>query len=158
MTASERKLTAFAFAAGLALSLCTLQLGLIVDDWAQILRARGQLPQLGDAWDLYNFTGAPGAFPKMIADGPYPWWSYAQMRLGFFRPLSSALIHLDVNVIGDHVVLWNLHSIAWYLALLGLVFALYRRVLSSAAAPLALLFFAIDDAHWMPVGWLANRS
>lgn len=159
MTASERKLTAFAFAAGLALSLCTLQLGLIVDDWAQILRARGQLPQFGDPWDLYSFTGSgPDAFARLIADGPYPWWTYPHIRLGFFRPLSSALIHFDVSVIGDHVVLWHLHSIAWYLALLGLVFTLYRRVLPAAAAPLALLFFAIDDAHWMPVGWLANRN
>src|SRR5690606_22597983 len=81
-----------------------------------------------------------------------------EMRVGFFRPLSSALIHLDLAAFGDRVVLWHLHSIAWYLALLALVLALYRRVLPPGAAELAVLFFAVDDAHSIPVGWLANRN
>lgn len=152
-------LTRFAFALGLLLSLCTLQLGLAVDDWGQILRVRGALTELGGPWDLYRFTGVDQAqMERLIFSGPYPWWTKPDIRAGFFRPLSSALIHLDVRVIGDHVVLWHLHSIAWYLLLLGLVLAFYRRVLPAAAAPVALLFFAIDDAHWMPVGWLANRN
>lgn len=154
------KLTGIAFGAALALSLCTLQMGLAVDDWAQVLRARGQLPHFGgNSWDLYRFTGgSPEAFERMIHDGPYPWWTYRGMRVGFFRPLSSALIHFDVELLGDHVWLWHLHSIAWYLALLAVVLVLYRRVLPEGTAELALLFFAIDDAHWMPAGWLANRN
>jgi hypothetical protein len=160
-------LTILAFVSGLALSLSTLQLGLAVDDWAQILRARGQLPELGSSWDLYRFSGTTDEqMHRMISSGPYPWWTKSEMRARFFRPLSSALIHFDVEVLGDHVTLWHLHSIAWYVALLAVALALYRRVLPGTqpsgpitmTAALALLLFAVDDAHPMPVGWLANRN
>ncbi|MBK7863079.1 MAG: hypothetical protein IPJ65_31610 [Archangiaceae bacterium] len=125
-----------------------------------MLRVRGALPELGGAWDLYRFTGVDAAqMQRLIFTGPYPWWTQPDIRASFFRPLSSALIHFDVNVLGDHVPLWHLHSIAWYLALLALVAAFYRRVLPTPlAAAVGLLFFAVDDAHWMPVGWLANRN
>jgi hypothetical protein len=46
-----------------------------------------------------------------------------------------------------------------YAALIALALALYRAVLPDAPhAALAGLLFAIDEAHGMPVGWLANRS
>jgi len=123
------------------------------------MRVKGAIPELGGPYDLYRFTGVdPAQMEKLIFTGPYPWWTKPDIRAGFFRPLSSALIHFDVRVIGDHVNLWHLHSIAWYLALVALVLALYRRSLPLAAAPVAIFFFAIDDAHWMPVGWLANRN
>ncbi len=120
---------------------------------------KGGLPELGGPYDLYRFTGVDvPQMQRLIYTGPYPWWTKPEIRAGFLRPLSSALIHFDVKVIGDHVNVWHLHSIAWYLALVALALALYRRALPLAAAPVAVLFFAIDDAHWMPVGWLANRN
>jgi hypothetical protein len=154
------KLTAFAFAAGLLLALSTVTMGLASDDYVQVARVRGALPEdlLGSRWDLFRFS--PGAEKQhaLIQRGFYPWWMSPDGKGALFRPLSSALTNFDVRVLGDHVVLWHLHSVAWYLLLLAVALLLYRRVLPQGAAPLALLFFAIDDSHWMPVAWLANRN
>jgi hypothetical protein len=142
-----------------ALPLFGLQLGLLMDDYTLVLRARGQLDAFGSPWDLFRFTGASSAdFHRLIELGYWPWWSWPELKLAFFRPLSSALIHFDVGVLGDHPLLWHLHSIAWYLAVCALVFALYRRIVPAAAAGLALLFFVVDDTHTMTVAWLANRN
>lgn len=155
----RKRLIAIAFAAAFALSLSTLQISLSLDDLGQVMRVRGQLPDWGGRYDLFRFTPRdPAQMARMISNGPYPWWSYPDLQVGFFRPLSSLLVALDVNVIGDHPLLWHLHSIAWYAALLLVALAFYRRVLPAHVAPVALLAFAIDDSHWMPVGWLANRN
>jgi hypothetical protein len=53
----------------------------------------------------------------------------------------------------------HLQSLLWYGALLAIVAALYRRFgARSGGFSLALLLFAIDDAHAPVVGWVANRN
>jgi hypothetical protein len=39
-----------------------------------------------------------------------------------------------------------------------LVGMLYRRLRPAGTAAFALLLFAIDDAHWMPIVWSAARN
>jgi hypothetical protein len=50
-----------------------------------------------------------------------------------------------------------LHTIAWWLLLLLCVASLFRRLLPEKTAALALLLYAVDDCHWTPLAWLANR-
>jgi hypothetical protein len=52
----------------------------------------------------------------------------------------------------------HVHSIAWYLLAITVLASLYRRVLPGSAGGLALILFALDEAHGLPVGWVANRN
>ncbi|MCU0685466.1 MAG: hypothetical protein MUF34_25035 [Polyangiaceae bacterium] len=81
------------------------------------------------------------------------------MRTVFFRPIASLSRAFDWLVLGEHPWAMHLHSVLWYGLLVAVAAALYRRLLGSTwAAGLAALLYAVDDAHGVPVGWLANRN
>jgi hypothetical protein len=108
-------------------------------------------------WDLYRFADGGAGTGKAIAQGIYPWWSNPELRLAFLRPLSSLLR------VAEHTVFpgaaWPSHLVAclMYAGLALGAARLYRRVLGGAAAGLAALLYAIDDAHALDVLWIANR-
>lgn len=141
----------------LLMTLPSLRVGAILDDWMHRALVRGEL--LDRAWwDLFNFAdGNPEHLKPFLETGPYPWYTLPDLRLRFFRPLSSALIQLDGRLFGDAVWAAHLHTTLWYLALVAVVRALYRRLVPHVALAAALLF-AVDDAHTIPVMWLANRN
>src|SRR5581483_11234952 len=107
------KVTAFAFAAAIALALGTLQVRLFTDDYLQLARVRGEIPEsmFGSAWDLFRFSPGGDRQREVIARGFYPWWMPMHSKGAVLRPLSSALVHFDVAALGDSVTLWHLHSI-----------------------------------------------
>jgi hypothetical protein len=80
------------------------------------------------------------------------------VKLAFFRPLSTALHRFEHALFGRAPALAHLHSIAWYAALAAVAAALFRRTLPATVAVLAALLFALDDAHFMPAAWIANRN
>jgi len=101
--------------------------------------------------------------------GLYPWWASDALQVDFFRPLSALTHALDQALWPQDPRLMHLHSIAWYLLLLVGVGALYRRLDASCPennvnsgwihlAGLALVLYAIDDAHAINVAWLAARN
>jgi hypothetical protein len=51
----------------------------------------------------------------------------------------------------------NLHSIAWYVALVAVVGLVLRSVLPRATANLAMLVFALSTAHYFPYAWISCR-
>ncbi|MEZ4380896.1 MAG: hypothetical protein R3A79_06085 [Nannocystaceae bacterium] len=100
-------------------------------------------------------------------DGLYPWWASDALQIRFFRPLSALSHALDLALWPTSTRLMHLHSLAWYLLLVAAAGALYREVLrerdaaprrAAGLAGLALLVYAIDDAHGANVGWLAARN
>jgi hypothetical protein len=93
-----------------------------------------------------------------IAHGSSPWWTDPEFKLSFFRPLSSALIRLDWGLFGERPVLHHLHSVLWGAALVAAASLLLRRLGGNAVFGVALLVFALDEAHSAPVGWLSNRN
>ena len=53
----------------------------------------------------------------------------------------------------------HLHSLFWYGVILFLLSLYYTRILGNTwTVGLAILLFALDSAHCMPVVWLANRN
>ena len=98
----------------------------------------------------------------MIEESTFPWWSDPEARLSFFRPLSSLTLWLDHQLWPKSPVMMHVQSLAWFALLLVVIASVYRRFSASAFsqgfAGLALLLFAVDDAHAMSVGWLANRA
>ncbi len=147
-----------ALALGALLSAPTLSLGLLLDDYFQLYAAS----ILGSPWqalDLFNLIpGDPATVEALIRGGPLPWWTHPGLKLAFWRPLASVLIRLDVAAFGQSVWLYHLHSAVWYLAVIGACALLLRRALPGALGAGALLLFALDGVHWMPVTWLANRN
>ena len=92
--------------------------------------------------------------------GYLPWWSDPAVHISLFRPITALTHMLDYTLWPDNFVLQHLHSLGWFFAGVLLVACLYRTVpgMSMAAAGLAGLFFAVEDAHAFPAGWLANRN
>lgn len=144
--------------AALLLALPTVWLGFITDDFGHLLLLEGLSAQ-GAPYDLFRFaSGDAAALKPMLDHGPYPWWTLPELKLAFWRPLSSALAVMDHTLFGRDARGWHLHSVAWYLAMVAVFGALLRRFLPGAIGALALFLFAIDGSHFMVVGWLANRN
>ncbi|MBL8912084.1 MAG: hypothetical protein JNM17_15420 [Archangium sp.] len=151
-------------------SVPSLWSGIFVDDYFHGIKIERLSPLLDD--DLFSFaTGNPEETNKLILDGPYPWWTWPNVRFQFFRPLSSWLAKAEHHVFGRSDVPKHVHSILWFLALVVVVNQLYRRALepkgqeraglwapATTATSVAMLLFALDDVHWMPMMWIANRN
>jgi hypothetical protein len=110
--------------------------------------------------DLFVFSkGDPHDNQALMDEGVFPWWTLAQAKLAFMRPLASLSHALDHALWPDSAWLMQAHSLVWFglsLVLLGL---LYRRLFAGTwLAALALLLYAVDDARGPTVGWIANRN
>jgi len=111
---------------------------------------------------LYNiFSIVPGGEDRQAVDhlGIVPWWGHPDLHIEFFRPL-TALTHMADYVLWPNLVpMQHLHSLIWFALAVALVALLYRRLHGvTVLAGLAALLFALEDAHHMPAGWLANRN
>jgi hypothetical protein len=95
----------------------------------------------------------------MMDAGFLPWWTLPDLKASFFRPASALTHWLDHLLWPDSPELMHAHNLVW-LGLSVLVAGfLYRRMLgATVAAGLALIFFALDDAHAQPAAWIANRN
>lgn len=132
--------------------------GFLFDDHVHRYAVKG-LPGPMSGLGLFNFApGDPAAFKPYIENGPFPWWADPEVRLIFFRPLSSALVYLDVALFGETAALWHLHSLLWSVAFVLAGALALRRLTSGALFTVALLFFTFDEARWMPTAWIANRN
>jgi hypothetical protein len=109
--------------------------------------------------DYFRFVGR--GHRTVLAEmetGVGAWWIAPDLKLAFFRPLSALFHVVDHAWWPGNAVLMHAHSLAWFLLLIGLLHALYRRFHTPTAAALALALFAWDDAHGMLLSWVANRS
>lgn len=134
-----------------------------MDDWLHLLVLDGHPGFPGSPWWLFDFaTGDPAKVLPIIERGPYPWWTFPEVRLSFLRPLTSGLAILEHRLFGGAPFPAHLHSFLWFLGLVAVVLALFRRALGPPralpAAALAGLLFALDEAHAVPVAWVANRN
>jgi hypothetical protein len=148
---------AFVFAALLALP--SLNAPLLQDDVIH----RGMLldKASGLRWspfELYDFVGGPTRPASLMRErGLLPWFTDEDLKLRFFRPLSSAVLAIDARLFGERTWLSRLHSLLWFLGILGLVAALHRRLLSASTAGVATLIYALSAGHSLPVSWIAAR-
>jgi len=140
------------------LSLPALGVGYQIDDWQQQVLIRADA---GAALtEMFTFMD-PDRNAVLREAGVLPWWTPPEAQARFFRPLSAATHLLDHAVAPGSAVVAHLHSLLWAGALVWAAGLLLVRVLgrrSAAVAGLAVLLYAVDDAHGMPVGWLANRN
>jgi hypothetical protein len=145
------------------LTLPSLGVGLLVDDYHHKLLMSdfdGIARLLDSPLDMFRFfDGDPERTAELMDYGIFPWWTYERIKGAFWRPLASITHWLDYVLWPDSPVLMHAQSILWYAGLVIAVTFLYRRLMSPAwIAGLAAVLFAVDDAHGMPVGFLANRN
>jgi len=151
---------ALAFVA-LVLTLPALRGGLAADDYFHrvLLLRLGPLGASSEpVSDLFAFV--PERLRGwMTEQGFLPWWSDPDLKVALARPLAALTHVLDYRLWPDDFVLQHAHSLAWFALAVGLVAALYRRVLGPGlVAGLAGLLFAVEDGHAFGAGWLASRN
>jgi hypothetical protein len=135
-----------------------LQTELHTDDYVQAAMLESAFPGTRSALSLYDFGGRDAADRQRLRDfGWFPWWSSSDLRLAMFRPLSSALVAADHAFGRFEPRVAHLHSLIWFVALLGSVAILLRALMPPAAAVLALAFYAAEPGLSIPFAWLPNR-
>ncbi len=162
----------FALLLTLAVAAPTLTFGFSTDDYIQQLALEAYLgvnpapvPVLdtySDPLGLFNafhfFQGNEAELRLAIRNSEVPWWTLPQLKVTFWRPLSSLLMMVDYQLFGRSPAGYHAHSVLWLLSLVGVWGLLLRRLLPGGLGVLALVLFAIDSRHFMPVGWTANRN
>ncbi len=128
-----------------------------LDDHAQLAMLEGTWPDHRGPFDLFAFVRA-GERDGLAEVGILPWWTSTRFVFVMGRPLASALIVLDHGFFGRGLRGPHLHSLLWWAAAVVAAARLYRKVLSPRVAALAVVLYAVDEAHTMPIAWLANRS
>lgn len=142
------------------LALPLLRLGYFLDDRVHtyVLSGNGFPGGPRGRWDLYRFADGGPEVARGIHEGFFPWWTSPELKLAFFRPLASLWRSVDHHLWGTSATMPHLESLLVYAALAAVVLKTYRALgLGVEVAGLAALMFAIDDAHGMPLGWVANR-
>ena len=140
----------------LALLLCLPSLtgGLALDDHVLAHHLARGAPW----WDLFSFV-EPEQIPAFMERGTLGWWADPELKMHFFRPVSSATHALDFTLWPGSPWVMHLISALCYAAVVVVAGGLYRRWLgATAVAGLAALVFAVDAAHGQTVGWLATRN
>ncbi|MCA9691763.1 MAG: hypothetical protein KC636_19315 [Myxococcales bacterium] len=142
-----------------ALRLPALTARYAIDDEAQVAMVDGSYPVARGPLELYTFArGDPGELAALQQAGNLPWWSEPGLTLAATRPLASALRYVELRALGPAPRSEHLHSLAWWIALLGAAWWLLRAVLPRPAAGLAWLVYALDECHALPLAWIANRN
>jgi len=153
-------------AVGMALGLPSLWVGLQSDDLmirAAVVRDPAYKWLCPSPWQPFTFLDGDPERNRMLMDlGWLNWWSYPRCRAAFLRPVTALTHIVDFRGWPRWPAWMHVQSLVWYGLLVWAVARLYRRLIGRAAplwvAALASLLFAIDDAHGMPAGWLANRN
>lgn len=145
--------------AGLLLFVPSLWVGFLLDDFYYLGAIEGRFPEYNTQRSLFPFFINDEEATRDIARrGGYPWWIDERVRGETFRPLSDLLIRADYSLSGKEPVWYHVHSLFWWAVTLIACGLLLTRALPGAVGTLALLLFALDDVHVMPVAWIANRN
>lgn len=161
--ASSKRLLLWICLLTFVLMIPALSAGFMLDDYPQRLTFWPQFRFPGGPrgdWDLFHFQGPDRSyFQHHLQQGLWPWWTTPNLRLAFFRPLSSLHHALDYRLWPDAAWLMHLESLFLFFGIVYVLGTLYQRLLGvTLTAALAVLMFAVDDAHSMVVMWIANRN
>lgn len=160
---ASRRVPVAAALVAVLLAAPALGAGLFIDDWLHELVLTGKADALGApgaAPAMFNFAdGDPERVQALKDFGFLPWWTYENVHLRFWRPLTELTHKLDYALWPDSPLLMHAQNLLWFAAAILAAALLYRRVLREAyTAGLAAVLFALEDAHAMPAAWVSNRN
>lgn len=146
---------------GIALTLPALGVGILGDDYIHrsiLLGVGGAGAGAQPLFDLFAFVPMGPRREAAVTLGTLTWWTHPEISVALFRPLAVLTHMLDYEIWPDLFLLQHLHSLLWYGLAVFAVAAFYRRIHgATAVAGLAAILFAVEDAHALCAGWLANR-
>jgi hypothetical protein len=153
-------LVGLAIVSGVALRRAALYGSLLGDDWDHYAMWASAYPVRRSALDMFNFVGLPATERlALLRSGRLPWWTDPDFHLAFLRPLPSVLAYFDYALLGPESPLrHHWHSAVWWAASVAAVAAVLVRSVPRSVAVLAVVLYAVDDAHALPVAWSANRG
>lgn len=136
----------------------------VFDDYVLALIARGDDQVEGlvrSPWNLFAFTtGERSSNMPLIEQGMMlPWWSDQELKVVFYRPLSSLLHRLDFHLWPDTPRMLYWHGLAWFGLVIALVACLYRSLEASPLlAGISAVLFGLDDSHGAVIAWISGRN
>lgn len=141
---------------GVLLCLPSLGAGLQTEDYFH----RDFVENGVSAQDFFAYLESAEGGHRILRDrGELPWIADDGLKSSFWRPLAALTHIVDYDAWPDAPWLAHAQSLLWYGLLIVAVGCLYRRLATPLwLAAIATFFYAVDDAHGQPVGWLANRS
>lgn len=144
---------------GVWLRWSVLDAGFFSDDFDHYAMRNGLYPVERAHLDMFNFSdGSQAENRALMQSGHFPWWTHPSVHLSMWRPLSSALMSFDFAVFETNARLFHVHSLIWWAALVLAVGSVLWQVLPKPSAAVAIVLFAIEEGHGLPVAWPANRS
>lgn len=145
---------------GMLLGVASVFTGRQTEDHYHFSAIRGGGVQPPYRLNLFNYIdGNIGGIYNLKDFGTVPWFTLPDYKVSFWRPVTSFTHWVDYHYFPDSPWLAHCHSLLWYGALILAAAQLFKRLLPLPwMAALATFFYAIDDAHAHPVGWLANRN
>lgn len=153
-----RRALTVAFAFPLAIAAMSLGTGFVTDDYAFRALLHSTSTHAPASWDLFRFVrGDPVESAVAVRFGRLAWWAAPDLKIHFLRPLTSLLFTADDRLFGDSALGYHACSLLWFALLLAGIAALYRRILSPAAATLGLAAFGLAGAHTQAYAWIAAR-
>lgn len=146
------------------LTLPALWVGFATDDiyFLMLFEGKGALPELSTGTlDTFQFSSGDLAVnAARMQRGMIPWYALPDWQVSFWRPLSSLSHWVDYQIFGRSALPMHIHSLLLYGLLAFSVALLYRRLMPGMlwASGLAAVMFAMDAAHGIPAGWIADRN
>jgi hypothetical protein len=147
----------------IALTLQVVGTGLQSDDYLQ-----REILMHPANWDIKDvsvtgmfsfYNGDPERTKRLMEFGRAPWWTFEEIRLSFFRPLTEITHWLDYHLWPTSPALMHGHSLLWFGIMIFAAAVLYRKIIEPKwVAGFAAFLFAVDNSHGVPVGWIANRN
>ncbi len=145
---------------GLVLALPALGGGLATEDHVHADAIRRGV--VSWPWNVNLFAYSDGDVRTIYALkdlGTIPWIAHEAYEVSFWRPLASWTHFFDHAYLAASPWAMHAHSLAWFAAVVVAAGMVLRRLATPAwAAGIALVAFAVDDAHGHAIGWLANRN
>ncbi len=148
----------------LLLTLPSLGHRLVLDDFVLRLQALDDPGIAGLAsrpLDLFTFVRGNVAENHALMDegALLPWWTHPELRISFFRPLTSLTHLIDFALFDDDALGMGVHTLLWWAALLFSIAHCYRRFHGpTVLGGLAIVLYAIDDVHGATLCWISNRN
>jgi len=158
----SRRIWVAAVLTALVLTLPALWVGWQADDHVHRLYFLGlqevEMPMSGS--NLFDFLRGDAETMQALVDlGVMPWWSLPELRISFWRPITSLTQLADYTFWPNSAMAMHAHSLLWFALVVALAMFVYRRFMGATwVAGAAGMLFAVDDAHGIPAGWLDNRN
>jgi hypothetical protein len=109
---------------------------------------------------IYTYSDGEEATNSFLRHtGVAPWWTPDDFKFSFWRPVPQPTHVFDYTFFPDSTWLMRVHTLLWYFALVMAIALLYRQTIDKkVVAGLALVLYAIDDSHSLPIYFLATRN